>query len=110
MTEETKIPAWALKEAFARSGMNWSARGGVDIAVRNMARALARMIAEHEQPPVDRATHIAREMLAIWSETTASGAVLRDSSEAEEARKGGWDTFGDFMRARDYLAEELGDD
>lgn len=110
MAEETKIPAWALKEAFARSGIDWSARGGVDVAVLNMACAFADVIIKHEQPPVDRATHIAREMLAIWSETTASGAVLRDNSEAEEARKGGRDTFGDFMRARDYLAKELGYD
>lgn len=108
MAEETNIPEWAFDEASRRAREESKHAPGATYS--NAVAALARMIAEHEQPPVDRATHIAREMLAIWSETTASGAVQRDSSEAEEARKGGWDTFGDFMRARDYLAKELGCD
>lgn len=108
MAEETEIPAWAFDAANRRAREESKHAPGATYG--NAVTALARMIAKHEQPPVDRATHIAREMLAIWSETTATGAVLRDSSEAEEARKGGRDTFGDFMRARDYLAKELGYD
>lgn len=110
MTEETKIPEWALKEAFSRAGMPWHARGGVDVATRNMARAFAEMIVKHEQPPVDRATRITREMLARWAETSKAGGITDHSEPAAQARRGVWDACGDFVRARDYLAGELGDD
>lgn len=114
MTEETKIPAWALKEACKRANIesNDILHGTppcYNLPLVRAAHALAEMLAKHEQPPVERATHIAREVLAIWSETSSDGLV-HYSENARRARSGERDAFGDFKRARDYLAEELGDD
>lgn len=107
MTEETKIPEWALKEAFSRAGLAWFARGSIDAATRNMARAFAEMIVKHEQPPVDRATRITREVLARWAETNKKGTDTSPTYLSKQIRDGAWDNLGDFKRARDYLAGEL---
>lgn len=108
MTEETKIPEWAFDEANRRARAESNYAPGATYS--NAIAALARMIAAHEQPPVDRATRIAREMLARWAETNKKGTDISPTSLSTQIRDGAWDNLGDFRRARDFLAEELGDD
>ncbi len=70
--------------------------------------AQLRSPAKHEQPPVDRATEITREAVAIWHETLhLSGEAEPDNELASLARRGELDDRKDFIRVRQYLASLL---
>lgn len=108
MTEEIKIPEWAFDEANRRARV--ASKHAPGATYGNAVTALARMIVKHEQPPVDRATRITREVLARWTETNKKGTDTSPTPLSTQIRDGAWDNLGDFKRARDYLAGELGDD
>jgi hypothetical protein len=98
----------------AEQGMSY---GGRDVLIEAhnalvdrvaVLEAQLRSPAKHEQPPVDRATEITREAVAIWHETHhLSGGAEPDNELASLARRGELDQRKDFTRVRQYLASVL---
>lgn len=65
----TAIPTWALEEAVKRLNAErgeqyWRAPADSGFAT---VRTVARLIAKHEQRPVDPAIVAAREICAVWA-------------------------------------------
>jgi len=106
MTEDT-FPVWALQEALQRSGLQ-GPLCNLSAATNLAVRALAAMIVKHEQPPVDRPTLVAREVMALWFETRKeTGEVVEGNYNAQQVRSGEYDNRHDFRRARQYLVGVL---
>jgi len=107
MTEDA-IPTWAIREALRRSQLREDAYQTCPPFSQRLMEQLAIMIAKHEQQPVDRATEITREAVAIWHETLhLSGEAEPDNELASLARRGELDDRKDFIRVRQYLASLL---
>jgi len=107
MTEDA-IPTWAIREALRRSQLREDAYQTCPPFSQRLMEQLAIMIAKHEQQPVDRATEITREAVAIWHETDSfRGSIISDSDAARAARRGDLDNRADFVRMRQYLASLL---
>lgn len=115
MTEDA-IPEWALIRAREELALDAQSRGWLVEYERLLSGnydegpvfVLASMIAKHEQPPVDRTTAAAREVVALWHETDCiSGEATSRNEIAHIARRGELDDRKDFIRVRQYLASLL---
>ena len=56
---------------------------------------------------MDEATRLTREVLARYFETNSEGTVVYNSNSAQ-VRRGLWDQHAHFQRARNTIAEALG--
>lgn len=103
--DQTAPPLWAIEEAHRRAREEAAHQPGASYS--DAIIALARVLAEHEEPPVDEATRLTREVLARYFETSSEGKVAY-TSNAAQVRRGLWDRHAPFQRARNTIAEALG--
>lgn len=103
--DQTALPPWAIEEAHRRAREEAAHQPGASYS--DAIIALARALARYEEPPVDVATRLTREVLARYFETDSEGKVTYNNNAAQ-VRRGLWDRKADFQRVRSAIAEALG--
>ena len=111
MNNETLPADWAIKESLLRArtfgkAIPESSIAGVKrfpISYKAITE-LARMIEKYEQPPVDNAVLIVREMMAAWDEKCGF------RGQAEHIQSGDYDDKPWFQAYVEYLRPRLKED